>query len=102
MAIELKNRIEADLGVTVPMVRFLEGPSVRELADFIASQLGPLLNAIRTMTPQTIDVAPANCIAPEAGLDSHAAGHLLANLETLSNEQVDSLLLELYAEKGDS
>ena len=37
MAIELKNRIEADLGVTVPMVKFLEGPSVRDLAGYVAS-----------------------------------------------------------------
>jgi amino acid adenylation domain-containing protein len=32
MAVELKNGIEADLGVTVPMVRFLQGPSVSQLA----------------------------------------------------------------------
>ena len=79
MAIELKNRIEADLGVTVPMVTFLEGPSVRDLARSVAGQLraadpGPSTNGDR---PSTIDV------------------------NTLSDDQVDALLAELTAEKGD-
>jgi acyl carrier protein len=95
MAIELKNRIEADLGVTVPMVRFLEGTSVRELAEFLATQLVPLLGPTRSP-------AQSNGTAPEAALDAHAAGHLLAKLESLSDQQVDALLQELYAaEKGD-
>ena len=84
MAIELKNRIEADLGVTVPMVKFLEGPSVRALAQFVAEQLVP--------------VRPG----PADGLDAAAAGHLLARLDDLSDDQVDALLAELTAaEKGE-
>lgn len=31
MAVQLKNRIETDLGVVVPMIRFLQGPSIEEL-----------------------------------------------------------------------
>jgi hypothetical protein len=45
MAIELKNRIEADLGASVPMVKFLEGPSVRDLAGYLAEQLRPILGS---------------------------------------------------------
>src|SRR5262249_28206232 len=33
MAIELMHRIETDLGVVLPMVRFLESPSVSQLVD---------------------------------------------------------------------
>ena len=32
MAVELKNRISADLGVNVPMVKFLQGFSVAQAA----------------------------------------------------------------------
>ena len=32
MAVELKNRIAVDLGVNVPMVKFLQGPSVEQAA----------------------------------------------------------------------
>src|SRR5439155_10352393 len=87
MAIELKNRIEADLGVTVPMVKFLEGPSVRDLSGFLADKLAP---AEVTATPPTA----------AAAFDPDAAD-LLARIDTLSDDQVDALLHELYtAEKG--
>jgi acyl carrier protein len=76
MAIELKNRIEADLGVTVPMVKFLEGPSVRELAGYMAEQLR----------------------VSHGRRDWHAA----IDVDALSDDQVDALLAELTAgEKGD-
>src|SRR5208283_2064684 len=39
MAVELKNRIAVDLGVNVPMVRFLEGPSVAQAAAQVLDQL---------------------------------------------------------------
>jgi acyl transferase domain-containing protein/acyl-CoA synthetase (AMP-forming)/AMP-acid ligase II/acyl carrier protein len=87
MAIELKNRIEADLGVSVPMVKFLEGPSVRDLAGFLADKLAP---AEVTAAPPTVPPV----------FDADAAD-LLARIDTLSDDQVDALLQELYtAEKG--
>jgi acyl transferase domain-containing protein/acyl-CoA synthetase (AMP-forming)/AMP-acid ligase II/acyl carrier protein len=92
MAIELKNRIEADLGVTVPMVKFLEGPSVRELAEFLAVQLVPLVGDRMAGDERT-----------NAPLTTHQADHLLAQLESLSDAQVDALLQELSAgEMGDA
>ena len=39
MAVELKNRIAVDLGVNVPMVKFLQGPSVEQAATQILDQL---------------------------------------------------------------
>jgi NAD(P)-dependent dehydrogenase (short-subunit alcohol dehydrogenase family) len=39
MAIELKNCIETDLAVVVPMVRFLDGPTSLELAEHVAGLL---------------------------------------------------------------
>ncbi len=35
MAVQLKNRVEADLGAVLPMVRFLNGPSIEELASTV-------------------------------------------------------------------
>jgi acyl carrier protein len=98
MAIELKNRIESDLGVTVPMVKFLEGPSVRGLADYLAEQLVPLLAGHRA-PPDARDEPPPD---PADGLDARSAGRLLAQLDTLSDDQVDALLRELHAsEQGE-
>jgi amino acid adenylation domain-containing protein len=53
MAVELKNGIEVDLGVTVPVVRFLQDPSVAELAE----QLTRLL-AGRAASPGAAAAAP--------------------------------------------
>jgi acyl transferase domain-containing protein len=35
MAVQLKNRIEADLGLVVPMIQFLQGPSVEQLVPVL-------------------------------------------------------------------
>jgi short-subunit dehydrogenase/acyl carrier protein len=39
MAIELKNRIENDLRVVIPMVEFLQGPGVTQLASSVLDKL---------------------------------------------------------------
>lgn len=39
MAVELKNRIENGLGVVIPMVQFLEGPSVSQLTTLVLEKL---------------------------------------------------------------
>jgi acyl carrier protein len=85
MAVELKNRISADLGVDVPMVKFLQGFSVAQAATSLLEQLtaeagGP--TDIRPVT-RTHDLARKNEAADE---------DLLANIDRLSEEQVDSML----------
>jgi len=39
MAVEMRNAIEADLGVAVPVLNLLQGISVAELAQFVADQM---------------------------------------------------------------
>ena len=39
MAVQLKNRIESDLGATVPMIQFLDGPSVEQLVPSIVKAM---------------------------------------------------------------
>jgi thioester reductase-like protein len=39
MAVELMNRIEGDIGLSVPMGKVLAGPSIRELADIILTMM---------------------------------------------------------------
>jgi acyl transferase domain-containing protein/NAD(P)-dependent dehydrogenase (short-subunit alcohol dehydrogenase family)/acyl carrier protein len=39
MAVELKNRIEADLAVEIPVLKFLEGASLSQLAAFLRDRL---------------------------------------------------------------
>jgi hypothetical protein len=80
MAVQLKNRIEADLGAILPMVSFLQGSGVAGLADRVLEQLA----------------AAGSSSPPEAPADGDPEA-LLARLETLSPEQVDALLGEMLS-----
>jgi acyl transferase domain-containing protein len=71
MAVQLRNLLDARLGVLLPMLAFLDGPSITELATRVRAAVG---------------AEPAEA----AGTDA-----LLAPLAALSDEQVDALLDEL-------
>ena len=84
MAVELKNRISADLGVNVPMVKFLQGFSVAQAASQLLEQL-------------TADVDNPSAIRPMAREheNDHSDKTLLANIDELSDEQVNSMLADM-------
>ena len=89
MAVELKNRIAVDLGVNVPMVKFLQGPSVAQAATQILGQLTAELSAF--------SAPPTPMVAQHQGEYSNgdADGELLAKLDQLSDEEVNSLLTDM-------
>jgi hypothetical protein len=93
MAIEVKNRIAVDLGVNVPMVTFLSGPSVEQAA----AQLLPLL------TSETASLGVPLASATTRHLEEQTNGgpdaHLLENLDQLSDDEVNSLLTDLLAKE---
>ena len=93
MAVELKNRIAADLGVNVPMVTFLSGPSVEQAAS-------QLLNLLTSETSaSSVPLASANGHAQ--GQQGHGSidEYLLENLDQYSDEEVNSLLSDLLAKE---
>ena len=89
MAVELKNRIAVDLGVNVPMVKFLQGPSVVQAATQILDQLTAELSA------SSAPPAPRVAGRQEEFNGGDANGELLAKLDQLSDEEVDSLLADM-------
>jgi myxalamid-type polyketide synthase MxaD len=91
MAIELKNRIAVDLGVNVPMVTFLSGPSVEQAAV----QLLHLLTA-ETSGP-SVPLASATAHQQDEQKNGVVAEHLLETLDQFSDEEVNSLLTDLLA-----
>jgi NAD(P)-dependent dehydrogenase (short-subunit alcohol dehydrogenase family)/acyl carrier protein len=50
MAVQLKNRIETDLRVAVPMIQFLQGPSVDELSPALLTAVESVAAQSETMT----------------------------------------------------
>jgi hypothetical protein len=84
MAVELKNRISADLGVNVPMVKFLQGFSVAQAATQLLDQF--TAEAGNTSAPRPLARTLESKLVDE---------HLLSNLDQLSEEQVNSMLTEM-------
>jgi phthiocerol/phenolphthiocerol synthesis type-I polyketide synthase C len=80
MAVELKNRVEADLETTLPVTALLQGPSLSQLAAQLLEGLD----------------APA----ADAPLASEEAEHALeAQVEGLTDEEVDAMLHDLMTEE---
>ncbi len=94
MAVELKNRIAVDLGVNVPMVKFLQGFSVAQAATQLLDQL---ITEAATPSPALTATPPQE----ERKSDSPEE-QLLANLEQLSDEEVATLLTAMLAEEKGS
>jgi len=65
MAVQLKNGIEADLGVVVPMIRFLQGPCVDELVPTVAEALARAGAAAPGAPGTTAEATRAGRDAPE-------------------------------------
>ena len=93
MAVELKNRIAVDLGVNVPIVTFLSGPSVEQAA----SQLLHLLTSETSAVSAALASANGHLQGQRgnSGIDEN----LLENLDQYSDEEVNSLLAELLAKE---
>ncbi len=89
MAVELKNRIAVDLGVNVPMVTFLAGPSVEQAA----AQLVDLLTTENVTSPSSRVAAITRHDRPRShgGVDEPR----LENLDEYTDEEVNSLLTDL-------
>ncbi len=92
MAVELKNRIAVDLGVNVPVVKFLQGFSVHQAVTQILDQLAAEVANPTTPLAQAV-------IQQEEHMDQRNAEQLLENLDQLSDEKVDSLLTDMLADE---
>jgi NADPH:quinone reductase-like Zn-dependent oxidoreductase/acyl carrier protein len=84
MAVELKNRVEEDLEISVPVTMLLEGPSLSQLA---------------TQLLKGLDAPSAAADAPPALAPGNADEGLKAQVEELTDEEVDALLRDLAEEE---
>jgi acyl carrier protein len=89
MAVELKNRIAVDLKVNVPVVKFLQGFSVDQAVTQVLDQL--TAEAGDPPTPLAAIIAPSG--------QERDAERLLAQLDQLSDEQVNALLDDMLIEE---
>ncbi len=85
MAIELKNRIERELQVRIPIVTFLQGPSITQFASQVLEQIA---------APPVAEPVLA-AVAADKGREAVDAQHLLSQLNQLSDTEVDKLLAQM-------
>lgn len=100
MAIELKNRVELELGIRIPIVTFLQGPSIVEFTSQVLDQLAEVLSAATTQAVAGVpdQSRQENNEIPPARQAN--AEQLLAELNQLSDEEVDSLLSRMLQEEN--
>ncbi|HEX8847781.1 MAG TPA: type I polyketide synthase [Pyrinomonadaceae bacterium] len=103
MAIEFKNALETNLGILLPMVSIMQGPSisqlVRQVLDLLAEQAS--LNSTTSDFDVTPDSESDAFSAEVVGLSQEEAEQLLAGLDELSSEQVSQLLANMLTEAQD-
>ncbi|MDR3637143.1 MAG: SDR family NAD(P)-dependent oxidoreductase, partial [Isosphaeraceae bacterium] len=87
MAVELRNWIEGELRVNLPIAELMRSPSVSRLAVLLAEQLAPG------------DAPDRNGTAHATDLDA-APAELLSRVDDLSGDQVDALLTALLEARG--
>ena len=92
MAVELKNRIEGDFKVSIPAARLLQGPSVRELAEWLWNSLSE-------------SRMPERQQRPVADTDTRSNGHrdariddALIDVDELEDAEVHKLLVQMLEE----
>ncbi|MDQ3021354.1 MAG: SDR family NAD(P)-dependent oxidoreductase [Bacteroidota bacterium] len=86
MAIELKNKVNIELGVDLNLVRYMEETNIIQLAEELKEQLPKIL------TQQHKELKPQN--GKSEITEEEKAAELLSNLENLSEEELDKLLNE--------
>jgi len=87
MAIELKNRIEKDAGIVLPMTEIMHGPNLAQLAQVV----------LKYVSGDT-DAAPQEERAPERPAheqETAQAAQLLEKIDDLSEAEIDALLTEV-------
>lgn len=84
MAIELKNKVNIELGVDLNLVRYMEETGIIHLAAELKEQLPKILNNSSKETVKTVSRIS----------EEEKARDLLANLDDLSEEELDRLLNE--------
>jgi acyl carrier protein len=88
MALEIRNHFQDRAGVTLPLVTIVEGPSIAQLVTVLLTALDELARATVTSPTGISDGAGAGSSLPAA-----------ADLDELSDENVDAMLRRMLAEQ---
>jgi acyl transferase domain-containing protein/acyl carrier protein len=100
MALELRNRLEMSLQVTLSATLIWNYPTIAELAPYLAGKMGVPLTAEATSPAPTPDGGPkqGEAVTPlETLVDDDELADTLSELEPLSQDDVEALLADELA-----
>jgi acyl transferase domain-containing protein/acyl carrier protein len=102
MAVELRNWLEGELRVDLPIVELMKSPSVSGLASLLADRLLAAGNAlpVRTGSNGAVNGSARAHEGPDRLSLELAPNELLARIDDLSGDQVDSILGALLGGTG--
>jgi acyl transferase domain-containing protein/acyl carrier protein len=89
IAVEVRNHINADLGMNVPLAKFIQSPSINALAAYIAERLCEGERGERSKVAASPNAAEAGSDIPSSGED---AADLLERIDELNLKEVDGHL----------
>ena len=91
MAVELRNHVQASLGIVIPVAQLLQDPSISQLAQGILDQLKD------TASPMSeVAITADSSAAPEAGSqEGLIAEQALEKLDTMSDSEVEAMLSQM-------
>ncbi len=93
MAVELSNRIKNELGVELPTVKLIQGPSIVQVATQVNEQLAAADSSLSARVVKSSPGVPkAVQVAQSNGVPTEDAGQVLTGLDQLSDTEVDTLL----------
>ncbi|MEE2781456.1 MAG: SDR family NAD(P)-dependent oxidoreductase [Planctomycetota bacterium] len=98
MAVELRNHVQASLGIVIPVAQLLQDPSISQLAEGILQQLddAPVAVPQVAVTTQGVDAQPASA---EEELSAEQA---LEKLDAMSDSEIEAMLSQMLdGEKED-
>ncbi len=88
MAIELKNRVNMELGVDLNLVRYMEETDINQLSSELKEQIPMLLS-----NSKKVDKVKKEVVKEKS--EEEKARDLLTGLDNLSEEELDKLLKEM-------
>ncbi|MFZ0718964.1 SDR family NAD(P)-dependent oxidoreductase [Mycobacterium sp.] len=91
VAVELRAQIERDLGIVVPVVRLLDGPSLTGLAGWLVERLSPATAEAPPVAAESVPAVDEGNGADPQWMD------VLGRLPDISDDDVDALLRDVLA-----
>ncbi|GAC1365004.1 MAG: hypothetical protein NVSMB44_25460 [Ktedonobacteraceae bacterium] len=102
MAIELKNKLELELAVRIPIVTFLQGPSIAQFTAQLLDQLNVQASKQNKQGEQQAEKRDQVATVVRAdSLGKRDAAELLSQLDRLSDQDVDASLNQLQPADGE-